>query len=252
MKLQNKVTIVTGSTSGIGEAIARRFLEEGALVVLSGRSEERGKALELELNRKDERVIFVGGDITRAETNRALVEAAKRSFGGLDILVPCAGSLCLGAITEISAETWERGLGTNLTSVYHLLHYGIPELQARGQGCVVAVGSIAAYRGFPGHAVYCAAKGGLIPLIRQVAADYAPTVRANIICPGPIDTPMLHDSAAAFPDPEKAISDVAERTPMKRLGIPTDVASAALFLASDDSAWINGSALDVDGGVMIN
>ena len=129
---------------------------------------------------------------------------------------------------------------------------GIPELQARGKGVIVAIGSIAAYRGFPGHAAYCATKGALLPLIKQVALDYSPEVRANIICPGPVDTPLLRSSAEAFPDPSKAISDVADRTPMKRLGTPEDIASAALFLACDDSSWIDGAALDVDGGVMIN
>jgi NAD(P)-dependent dehydrogenase (short-subunit alcohol dehydrogenase family) len=94
------------------------------------------------------------------------------------------------------------------TSAYFLLHLGIPELQARGKGCIVAIGLIAAYRGFPGHAPYCASKGALVSLIRQIALDYSPTVRANILCPGPVDTPMLRASAEAFPNPSKAISKI--------------------------------------------
>jgi NAD(P)-dependent dehydrogenase (short-subunit alcohol dehydrogenase family) len=117
-------------------------------------------------------------------------------------------------------------------------------------GAIVVVGSIAAYKGFPGHAAYCASKGALVSLVRQVAADYGPKVRVNLVCPGPVDTPLIHESAAAFPDPARAVEDAGLRTVMRRLGRPEDVARAILFLASTDSAWITGAALDVDGGVM--
>lgn len=252
MKLKNKVAIITGSTSGMGKAIARLFCSEGAAVVISGQNRERGNQITTELISAGNRAVFVAGDVGSLETNRQLIATAKKEFGGVDILVPCAGILGLGAITDLSPEEWQKAMDTNLNSVYYLLHLGIPELQKRGKGTIVAIGSIAAYRGFPGHAAYCASKGALVPLIRQVAMDYAPDIRANILCPGPVDTPLLWFSAQAFPDPSKAVSDVAERTPMKRLGTPEDIARAALFLACDDSSWIDGTALNIDGGVMVN
>lgn len=250
MKLRDQVAVITGSTSGMGRAIARLFCSEGAKVVISGRNKGRGREIVDELNGSKQRAVFVEGDVGELDSNRAIIETARGAFGGVDILVPCAGTLGLGSITDISPEEWRRTMDVNLNSVYYLFHLGIPELRARGKGTIVAIGSIAAYRGFPGHAAYCASKGALIPLIRQVTMDYSPEIRANIICPGPVDTPLLWSSAEAFPNPAKAVSDVAERTPMKRLGTPEDIAKAALFLACDDSSWIDGAALDIDGGVM--
>lgn len=252
MKLKDRVAVVTGGTSGMGKAIARLFCEEGASVVLSGRDRKRGEAIQEELSGRGHRAVFVEGDVGELETNRLIIDAAKKEFGGVDILVPCAGILALGSITDLSPGEWQEAMNTNLNSVYYLLHLGIPELQKREKGNIVAIGSIAAYRGFPNHAAYCTTKGALVPMIRQVAMDYAPEIRANVLCPGPVDTPLLWYSARAFPDPSKAVSDVAERAPMKRLGTPEDIARAALFLASDDSSWIDGTALNIDGGVMIN
>lgn len=252
MKLKDKTAIVTGGTSGMGKAIAGLFCQEGASVVLSGRNRERGEEWSGRLRSEGYRAVFVEGDVGKIETNQKLIDTARKEFGGIDILVPCAGILALGSITEISPAQWAEAMDTNLNSVYYLLHLGIPELQKKGSGNIVAIGSIASYRGFPNHAAYCASKGSMVPLIRQVAMDYGPKIRANVICPGPVDTPLLWYSARAFPDPSKAVSDVAERTPLKRLGTPEDIARAALFLASDDSSWIHGTALTVDGGVMIN
>jgi NAD(P)-dependent dehydrogenase (short-subunit alcohol dehydrogenase family) len=123
-------------------------------------------------------------------------------------------------------------------------------MQRAGGGSIVAVGSIAAFKAFPNHAAYCASKGALVALVRQAALDYGPSVRVNLVCPGPVDTPLIWDSAAAFPDPARAVAAVAERTVLKRLGRPEDVARAALFLASSDSAWITGTTLTIDGGIM--
>ena len=236
----------------MGRAVAGLFSLEGASVVVSGRDPERGSETVREIEAAGGRALFVPGDVGEESTNRKIIETAKKEFGGIDILLPCAGVLGLGTITEIGPEEWRKVMDTNLNSVYYLLHAGIPELQKREKGSIVVIGSIAAYRGFPGHAAHCATKGALVPLIKPVALASAPRIRANILCPGPVDTPLLWYSARAFPDPSRAVSDVAERTPMKRLGTPEDIARAALFLASDDSSWINGSALTIDGGVMIN
>ena len=138
----------------------------------------------------------------------------------------------------------------NLDAVFYLMRFALPDMQRRGSGSFVVVSSIAALKGFPNHAAYCASKGALVSLVRQVAIDYGPKVRVNALCPGPTDTPLIWDSAAAFPDPAKAVEDAGKRTLMKRLGQPEDIARAALFLASSDSEWVTGTSLTVDGGIM--
>jgi len=114
----------------------------------------------------------------------------------------------------------------------------------------VVGGSIAALKGFPNHAAYCASKGALLALVRQVAIDYGPDIRINALCPGPVDTPLIWDSASAFPDPSRAVAVVAQKTLMKRLGSPDDIARAALYLASDESGWVTGTSITIDGGIM--
>jgi NAD(P)-dependent dehydrogenase (short-subunit alcohol dehydrogenase family) len=249
-KLQDKTAIVTGATSGMGRATAVLFAREGASVVASGRDPERGAALVEEIRRDGGRVEFVAGDVALPETNERLVETCRRSFGGVDAAVCCAGMLGLGPAVEVPVETWRQTLAVNLDAIFYLLRVALPEMQRRGGGSVVLVSSIAAFKGFPNHAAYCASKGALVALVRQVAIDYGPKVRINALCPGPVDTPLIWDSAVAFPDPAKAVEDVGKRTLLKRLGRPEDIARAALYLASSDSAWVTGTSLTVDGGIM--
>jgi NAD(P)-dependent dehydrogenase (short-subunit alcohol dehydrogenase family) len=249
-RLEAKTAIVTGSTSGMGRAIACLFAWEGASIVCGGRNPERGAAVVAEIRSKGGRAQFVPGDVGDPENAEHLVDEARRTFGGVDVAVACAGTLGLGALSELAVDDWKRTLAVNLDAVFYLLRRALPAMRERGQGSVVVVSSIAAFKGFPNHAAYCASKGALVALVRQVAIDYGPAVRVNVLCPGPVDTPLIWDSAAAFPEPEKAVAAVAERTLMKRLGQPEDVARAALFLASDDSAWMTGTALTLDGGIL--
>jgi NAD(P)-dependent dehydrogenase (short-subunit alcohol dehydrogenase family) len=249
-KLQGKSAIVTGATSGMGRATAVLFAREGASVVASGRDLDRGAGLVEEIRRDGGRVEYVPGDVGLPETNESLIEACRRSYGGVDVAVCCAGMLGLGSTTDVPLETWRQTVAVNLDAVFYLMRSALPEMQRRGAGSFVVVSSIAAQKGFPNHAAYCASKGALVSLVRQVAIDYGPEVRVNAICPGPVDTPLIWASAVAFPDPAKAVEDVGKRTLMKRLGRPEDVARAALFLASSDSVWITGTALTVDGGIM--
>jgi NAD(P)-dependent dehydrogenase (short-subunit alcohol dehydrogenase family) len=247
-KLAGRVAIVTGGTSGMGSAIAELFAGESASVVIGGRDPARGAAVVGRIRAGGGEAEFVAGDISSPSASEALVDTAVGRFGGVDILVANAGRLGLGSVTTISIESWRETIATNLDAVFYLLKAGIPRMLERGRGSVVVTGSIAAFKGFPNHAAYCASKGALIAFARQVSADYAPTVRVNVICPGPVDTPLIWDSARAFPDPASAVADAAAATLMKRLGSPADIARAALFLASDDSAWITGAVLTVDGG----
>jgi NAD(P)-dependent dehydrogenase (short-subunit alcohol dehydrogenase family) len=234
----------------MGRATAILFAREGAAVVASGRDPKRGRGLVEEIRREGGRVELVTGDVGLSETNERLVESCRRAFGGVDVAVCCAGMLGLGRATDVPVDTWRETLAVNLDAVFHLMRFALPQMQRRNAGSFVAVSSIAAQKGFPNHAAYCASKGALVSLVRQVAIDYGPAVRVNALCPGPVDTPLIWSSAVAFPDPAKAVEDAGKRTLMKRLGRPEDVARAALFLASSDSDWITGTALTIDGGIM--
>lgn len=248
--MQGRTAIITGATSGMGRATATLFARQGASIVASGRDADRGRTLIDEIRAAGGRAEFVPGDVALPETNRALVEIARRAFGGIDTIVCFAGMLGLGSITGVGAETWRQTIAVNLDAVFYLLCEGLPAMQARGGGSVVIGGSIAAFKGFPNHAAYCASKGALLALARQAAIDYGPDIRINVLCPGPVDTPLIWASAAAFPDPARAVSDVAQKTLLKRLGTPDDIARAALFLASGDSGWITGTSITIDGGIM--
>lgn len=250
-KLAGKVAIVTGATIGMGQAIAERFAAEGAAVVLGGRDAARGNAVLERIRAEGGRAELVIGDVGTLATNEALVARAKDAFGGVHVLVANAGLLGVGSVTTVPLETWHETIATNLHAVFYLCRVGIPELLAQGGGSIVVNGSIAATKAFPQHPAYCASKGALVPLVKQLALDYGPKVRTNLMCPGPVDTPLLWDSAKAFPDPESAVQGAAHATMLKRLGQPADVASLALFLASDDSSWITGASITIDGGVTV-
>jgi NAD(P)-dependent dehydrogenase (short-subunit alcohol dehydrogenase family) len=249
MKLDKKVAVVTGGTSGMGKAIVQLFSQEGAAVVFNGRNNSAAESICDDIFQREGTVSYLCGDIRSPNTNETLIRKAVEQFGGVDILIAAAGMLGLGSVTNVEEETWHRTIDTNLNAIYYLMRFGIPELGKRGGGSIVAISSIAGFKGFPNHPAYCASKGGLNALVKQAAIDYSPAIRINALCPGPVDTPLIWRSAKAFPDPSKAVSDVAEKNPMKRLGTPEDIASAALFLASEDSSWITGSLVTIDGGI---
>ena len=253
-KLEGRIAIVTGGTSGMGRAIAERFAAEGAKIVIGGRDRERGEQVVNAIAGAGGEARCVIGDIGEVDTNQRLVDEAVNTFGGLDLLVPNAGILGIGGVRDEDVDknlrVWRQTIEVNLSAVYYLIKLATPAMLKRSGGSIVVNGSIAAHKGFPNHPAYCASKGALIALVRQLAIDLAPTIRVNILCPGQVDTPLLWDSAKAFDNPQSAVQEAIDRMPLKRLGTPGDVASAALFLACDASAWITGSALTIDGGVL--
>lgn len=234
----------------MGKAIAELFVREGASVILSGRDTERGIDLEKSLNQSGKKAAFVPGDISKPTINEQLVLEAVRNFGKLDIIVTNAGKLGLGSVTDISLEDWDETINTNLNSVFYLSRFAIPEMKKNGKGVILVNSSIAAFKPFPNHAAYCASKAALVALVKEMALDYGPEIRVNTLCPGPVDTPLIWDSAKAFENPETIVQQTANNTLMKRLGKPEDIASLALFLVSEESSWITGSAFTIDGGIL--
>lgn len=232
----------------MGRATADLFHAEGARLVLNGRDQARGADVLARLGRD---AYFHYGDAASESTSKRLVELALERFGRLDGLVCNAGMLGLGSVTELSEEVWRRTFDVNVHSVFYLAQAALPALRESGAGTIVVNGSIAAWKCFPNHPAYCASKAAVVALARQMATDYAPRVRVNAICPGPIDTPLIWESAVAFPNPAEAVRAAGERTPMGKLGTPEDFAKLALFLSADDSGWITGAAYTLDGGATL-
>ncbi len=250
-RFQGYAAIVTGATSGMGRAIAEQLAEEQAMLVLSGRNEHRGRELQEKLRESNPKVVFHAGDVAEEETNSQLVHIAIQEFGRLDLLSTNAGTLGLGSVTEVTPMVWSETFSTNLFSVFYLCRLAIPEMLKTGGGNIVVNASIAAQMSFPNHAAYCSSKAALVALAKQMAAEYGPEIRVNAICPGPVDTPMIWNSAQAFDDPDSAVASAADATALKRLGTVNDIASLTLFLASQESSWITGASMTIDGGLTI-
>jgi len=251
-RLDKRVAIVTGATSGMGRGIAERFAREGAAVMVNGRDPGRGREVVDNIRDAGGAAEFVKADVSQYAENQRLIDATLAAFGRLDIIVPNAGMLGNGRVTDLSLETWQQTLDTNLSAVFYLIKLAIPAMLEQGRGVILVNGSIAAWKEFPGHPAYCASKAALVALVKQVALDYGPEIRANILCPGQVDTPLLWESCKAFPNPQEIVQQVVdEQLVMKRLGTVDDIANAALFLVSDDASWVTGAAMVIDGGRLL-
>ncbi|QEN90978.1 SDR family oxidoreductase [Labrys sp. KNU-23] len=248
--LENKIAIVTGASSGIGEASARLFAAEGAAVVLSGRRRDALDKVAAEIANAGGKAVSVAGNIQDEEHQIALVEAAQQHFGGLDIAFNNAGTTGeMAPLTEISLESWRDTLDINLTSAFLAARHQIPAMLARGGGALVFTSTFVGYTaGFPGMAAYAASKSGLIGLTQVIAAEYsAKGIRANALLPGGTDTPMGR-SVSNTPEARAFVEGLHA---LKRLAAPEEIARSALYLVSDLSSFVTGTALLADGGVSI-
>ncbi len=194
--------------------------------------------------------ISLQADVRSEASVREMVAAALAAYGTIDILCNNAGVGLIRNVVETSAEEYDAVMDTNVRGVFNCMRAGIPPMLSRG-GSVINIASVASFVGFPRDAAYCTSKGAVLMLTRQAALDYAPhNVRINAICPGFIETPMLIEYCAAQPDPDSAYRQVVSLHPMGRLGSADDVAGAAVYFASDDSKWVTGASLAVDGGLL--
>jgi NAD(P)-dependent dehydrogenase (short-subunit alcohol dehydrogenase family) len=239
-RLDGKVAIITGAGSGMGEATAELFHREGAKVVLADISGEQEKLAK----RLGDNAVAIHTDVSKAADVQAMVETAVATFGKLDVLYNNAGIDGQLALTgEYATDAWDQVIAVNLTGPFLGMRYGIPAMLQSGGGSIISTASMAAQVAFPKMPAYCASKGGVVMLTRNAAVEYAAQgIRVNAILPGVIDTGMSKSL------PEELIQGVKQATPQNRIADASEIASVALFLASDESSFITGQAIMVDGG----
>ncbi len=249
--LNGKVIVVTGGTSGIGEACVRYFHECGARVVAASIQTEEGERLAAELG---EDVKFVYTNVTDEGSVKAMAEAAVDAFGRIDGVHCNAGVWAKGLVTDFTDADWEKVMGVNVKGALWTAKHTIPLMEKTaegGKGVFLMTTSVASQIGFPAHALYCASKAAMEALVRCLATDHAGKIRAVGISPGTIDTPMLAATCEGWDAPvEELYAEVEKKIPVRRLGQPIDIAKTAAFLMSGDSEYINGTIVTLDGGTM--
>jgi len=245
MTLQGRVAIVTGSTQGIGRGIARRLAAEGADMVVVGRNEENGRAVVEELHDLGARAIYVRTDVSHAEDVECMVQRTIKAFGQIDILVNNAGGSTVGRGTpffELAIEDWQVTIDIDLTGTFLCARAAARNMVERKQGTIINIASVFSYATATGNASYTAAKGAVVQLTKAMATDLAPyQVRVNAIAPGAIVFEKEHQVRGTL---------MGDYLLVERWGTAEDIAAAALFLASDESSYIDGQTITVDGGLL--
>jgi NAD(P)-dependent dehydrogenase (short-subunit alcohol dehydrogenase family) len=250
--LTDKVAIVTGSGSGIGKATAEYFARQGASVVVAERNEKSGQETAAAITNAGGKAIFCHTDVSQAAQVEAAVKRAVDEFGGLDILVNNAAIQILAKLADTSEADWDRTHSVNLKGVFLGCKYAIPVMQKAGGGSIVNIASVLGFVADPDLAAYCAAKGGVISLTKVAAITYGPDrIRVNCICPGDVETPLVQEYFDKDPDPARLRNEIYSKYALRRIASPLEIAQTAAFLASEQSSFITGSAIVVDGGLTI-
>ncbi len=251
MRFADKVAIVSGGGTGIGEAAARRLSSEGASVVVTGRRRETIEQVAADIGG-----LAVQGDVADPGHATAVVEAAINSYGGLDVVVANAGLGYGGSAGDVSDETWAHTLDVNVSGAMYLVRAAIPRLIERGGGSIVLVSSVSGHVAAPSSAAYVTSKAALIGLAKSIAVDFGRSgIRANALCPGWIRTAMGDDAADELAAAhrltrDEAYAQVTRYVPLARVGEPGEIAACVAFLASDDASYVTGAAILADGGTL--
>ncbi|MCH8187207.1 MAG: SDR family oxidoreductase [Proteobacteria bacterium] len=247
MRLAGKVCIVTGGGSGIGRATCLLFAQEGGKVVVADKSLEAAETVAGEVG---EAAIALRTDVSDSQSVRAMLKQTVDRFGRLDVLVNNAGYGIPGSVVETDEADWDRLMAVNLNGVFYGCKYAIPIMRERGGGVIVNTASVVATVGIRDRAAYCASKGAVAALTRAMALDHvAEGIRINCIAPGTIDSPYFKEMLADSERPEALRRELEQRQAMNRLGTPEEIARGILYLACDDSSFVTGTMLTVDGGM---
>ena len=250
MKLPGKTAILTGAAAGIGAASATLFASEGANVVAVDLDGQQLDNVAKQITASGGKCLTVRSDVSQSADVESAIHAAIDRFGRIDILFNNAGIVPTGKIDATGEAEWDRAMAVNVKSMYLFCHALIPHFQQNGGGIILNTASATVLRTVPDRACYTATKAAVVGLTKSMALDYVrDNIRVNCLCPGTIDTPSLAQRIAAFPDPVEARKNFIARQPMGRFGTAEEVARAALYLVSDDSAFITGTAFPIDGGL---
>jgi meso-butanediol dehydrogenase / (S,S)-butanediol dehydrogenase / diacetyl reductase len=256
MKLEGKVALITGAGSGVGAAIAQRFVADGAKICITGRRQE--KLDEVVQSLPAGTAVSCAGDVTDLEDARKMVASALVINGRLDVLVNNAAIDAGGkTVVDMDLEIWDRVLATNMTGPMHMMKMSIPHMIKGGGGSIINIASLGGLRCLPGMPAYCASKAGLIMLTQQVALDFGPdNIRCNAVCPGGTRTEMLENSLSPLAkvletDLDGVFKCISSMIPLRRTARPEEISGICSYLASDDSSFMTGSVLLVDGGTAV-
>ena len=245
--LKDKRVLVTGGTRGIGRGAVEAFLESGARVAINGRTAESTAAAIAELG-EGENLIAAPGDVATASGCKSITKTAINELGGLDILVNSAGVARLGPIEDFDEAAWDKTLDVNLKGTFFCIRSALAALRD-SKGNIVNLASDAGLIGALDLVVYCASKGGVVNMTRAMALELAPDVRVNCVCPGYVDTDMVRrDGIEQAGDPVAQEQSLIDEAPLKRIATPGEIASAIIYLASDDARFVTGAAFQIDGG----
>jgi NAD(P)-dependent dehydrogenase (short-subunit alcohol dehydrogenase family) len=250
--LTGKRVLITGGASGIGRAITELFARQGAAISVLDVDETGGHTVVKSITESGGKAIFIRCDVTLAVECQNAVQRTIEEFGGLDILINSAGIIRRATVVETTEADWDRVMNVNVKSIFLIAKHALPALIQAGGGVIINISSGWGLIGGHKAAVYCASKGAVIQLTKAMALDHgAQGIRVNCICPGDTDTPMLREEARQLGEPEEKFLIEAAQRPLQRMGTPQDIAQAALYLASDASSFVTGTALVVDGGGII-
>lgn len=252
MRLKNKTAIITGAAAGIGEASARAFAAEGATVVAVDINQQTIQKVVDSMRQASLEGHAVAADVSSEADCKRVVEWTVEACGSIDILFNNAGIVHQGTLLEATERDWDEAMNVNVKSMFRLCKHALPVMRRQKSGCIVNMSSVAGPRGVLQRGVYSVSKAAVIGLTLSIATDFVKDgIRANCICPATVDTPSLRKRIRSAPDPEKAEAEFLARQPMGRIATAEEIAALALYLASDESAYMTGQALIIDGGMKL-